>query len=105
MNYRILTLFPTILLMFSDYSTTFINSSKIPESNFTPNIQLTPIQSDSRVEYLSNTVTENLPSTSKLVSQPQIIINVKTLEQINDSLSIPKTKRHNSNTIINKCIR
>ena len=101
MNHRIWTLFPTILLMFSDYSTKFVNSNEIPKLNLTPNIQLTPIQSDSRDEYLSNTFAENLPSTSKLVSQPQIIINVKTLEQINDSLSIPKTKRHNSNTIIN----
>ncbi len=79
MNHRILTLFHIILLLFSDYSTKFVNSNEIPELNLTPNIQLTPIQSDSKVEYMSNTFAENLPSTSKLVRQPQIIINVKTL--------------------------
>ena len=58
-------------------------------------------ESISEVRNLCNTVTENLPSTSKLVNQPPIIINVKTLEQSNDSLSSPKIEGHNSNTIIN----
>ena len=53
------------------------------------------------VRNLSSTVTENLPGTSKLVNQPPIIINVKTLEQSNDSLSSPKIDGHNSNTIVN----
>ena len=87
--------------MFSDNSTTFVVCDERPESNLTTNTQLIPIQRESKVEYDSNTFAENLPSTSKLVSQPQIIINVKTLEESNDSLSIPKTKRHHSNTIIN----
>ena len=58
-------------------------------------------ESISEVRNLCNTVTENLPSTSKLVNQPPIIINVKTLEQSNDSLSSPSIEGHNSNTIIN----
>ena len=75
----------------------------MPESNLKSNIQLAPIQSEAipKVEYLSNTVQENLPSTSVLVTHPGIIINVKSLEQSNDFLSTPTTARNNPSTIIN----
>ena len=75
----------------------------MPESNLKSNIQLPPIQSESipKVEYLSNTVQENLPSTSVLVTHPGIIINVMSLEQSNDFLSTPTTARNNPSTIIN----
>ncbi len=74
-----------------------------PETNLKSNIQLPTIQSESipKVEYLSNTVQENLPSTSVLVTHPGIIINVKSLEQSNDLLSTTSNARDNPSTIIN----
>ncbi len=102
-NQRTLALLqPIFLLLSDDDTTTVVSSIEMPESKL--KTFLTDIfqsESISEVRNLSNTVTENLPSTSKLVNQPPIIINVKTLEQINDSLSSPSIERHNSHTIIN----
>ncbi len=52
----------------------------MPESNLTPNNQLTPIQSEPKVEYESNTFAENLPSTSKFVRESQIYSSIKMPE-------------------------
>ena len=52
----------------------------MPESNLTPNNQLTPIQTEPKVEYLSNTYAENLPSTSKFVRKSQFFFSTKMPE-------------------------
>ncbi len=89
-------------MLSDDDTTTVVSNIEMSESKLKPFLtDILQSESISEVRNLCNTVTENLPSTSKLLNQPPIIINVKTLEQSNVSLSSPSIKGHNSNTIIN----